>query len=73
MSRSTGMCVSDEARFQNKKRSLVAALGNLQEVVTELRLHRTLNDADLGAENHLVKLFDHHAGTELSQATAFLA
>jgi len=67
------MRLSDEARCQNKRRSSVAALGNLQEVVTELRLHRTLNDADLGTENHLVKLFDHHAGTELSQATAFLA
>ncbi len=72
MSRSTGRCVNDEAQFQNKRQSLVAAFGNLQEVVTELRLHRTLNDADLGAENHLVKLFDHHAGTELSKVTAFL-
>ena len=72
MSRSTGICVSDEARCQNEKRSLVAALGNLQEVVTELYLHRPLNDTDLGAENHLVKLFNHHAGTELSNVTAFL-
>ena len=49
-------------------RVLVLALGDLDEMVAELRLHGTVHYADLLVEADIVELLDHLAGGELAQS-----
>jgi hypothetical protein len=47
--------------------TLVGALGHLDEVVAELRLYGSVNDADFLVETDVVELLDHLSGTELAE------
>jgi len=50
-----------------------AAVGDFDEVVPELRLHRAVDLAHLGREDDGVELLDHLAGGELPEVPALLA
>ena len=50
----------------------LGALGDLDEVVAELSLHRAEHLADLALEDDFVELADHLTGPELAQRSAFL-
>ena len=52
---------------------LVRPAGHLEQVISELCLHRALDGIHIGTEYNFVKFFDHHSGTKLTEITALLS
>src|SRR5690606_31266398 len=52
---------------------LVLALGDFEQVIAELCLHRALHHADRRAEDHFVEFAHHFAAAKVAQITALAA
>jgi len=51
----------------------LAAACDLDEMITELSLHWSVDIVDFSAKNHLVKFWNHLTGPELAEVPALLA